>query len=217
MPRYIWPMLSLFVVLFVAALPTRARPQIVYDLGQISRSMQMYVYTSSGPLTEDARFNSTTGAFNESATLMGVNTSGPWQIDTSHNSFLGNMSITGSGSVGYSTNNDDKTEIGLTSNLYTEFSVDESVDYSFASSTSGFGFVSFDNLTAGMPMPSMGTLMPGNTYLLFAEAVRFAFSPPFDESASGSWGVELLLVPGPGGATLALAAAWINSRRRRLA
>lgn len=200
----------LFVVVgLVAALPTRATPQLNYDLMQITRSMSLYVLDNTGEV-DDQRMTTLPGAWNESRTLNGNNGPNPWQVSSSQVSSLDALSITGTGSIFYSTHNDDKSEIDLISSLYAVFSINEAAAYSFAST----GSVTFTNLTSNSAMPANGILMPGNNYEVFANVSLFeSFFLP-DSTSSGAWTVNLQVVPAPGAALVGMIAL-MSVRRRR--
>lgn len=215
MSRIAWPALAAFVLAFVCVLPTRAAPQIQYNMALITRSMQMYVLDSSSGLVEDNRFNTTTGPFTESRTLAGLNGGRPWSISAAHDSDLATLSITGTGAVSYSMNNDDKLEIDLISQMDIPFTINEAAPYTFSSSTTGSGFVSFMNVTTSTPMPAAGVLMPGNTYQLFADASVFEFFPLAGMEFAAGWTVDLQVLPSPMSALVLLAPGLGVARRRR--
>lgn len=215
MTRLIWPIVSLFALALVASMPTSARPALSYDASLLSRSLELYVYDASGPIAEEVVVTTTEGTYVDARGRSGFNTGNPWDIVSFQSTTIDSLSITGSGGANFSQNNDDKTQIGLLSNLYAEFTIDEAAAYTFDSASSGDAFVQFVDLLTGLPMAPAGMLVPGRTYLMFAQATVFEFSPSPTLAPVSAWFINFEVVPTPGVLTLATLGVWIGTTRRR--
>lgn len=210
MNRIAFPIIAALVLAFVAAFPTRATPQINYS-GLISRSISMYVLDNNSNLTDDTRTTALTGNWNENATISGFNGGNPWSITSAQNSTLALTSITGSGTVSFTSNNDDKNELNLVSQMNIPFTVNEAAPYTYSST----GGVSFMDLTTASSMPASGSMIVGHFYQVFADASAFEFFPPASLSFSQSWTVDLqLIIPSPAAGFALLGALGLRRSRR---